>query len=598
MKSISWLRRLLATAALGALLLQSSFAERTTDPDKVLRYVFIAAEAGFDPAIGRDLYSAHVTQSVFETLYTYDYLARPAKLIPLTAAAMPEVSADGKTYTIRLKKGIYFQADPAFHGKPRELTMADYVYSYKRLMDPKLSSPHTWLWEGKVEGLDEFVEQAKKTGHFDIDRKVSGFELVDRYTLRIHLTHPDFNLGMIMAHEPNSAVAREVIEKYRDAQGQVMANPVGTGPYKLTEWVRGSRIVLEANPDFRGSIWDFQASDDPEDQKIVAQLKGKRMPQIGRIEISVMLEDQTRLLAFQNDEVDLFQLMGPLAPQLLRGGKLKPEFVAKGVQLSRIVDPEISYYYWNMEDPVVGGLSKEKIALRRAIAIAHNVNEEIQVVWNGDAVALEYPIPPGVVGYDPQYKSSLQYDPAAANALLDKFGYKIGADGWRTQPDGKPLVIKYTARNDSNGQQQSEMWKKTYDLIHIHMDGERRPFPDILQAEKDCQLQTRTAPWYADYPDGDNFMQLFYGPNVHQNNNGCSKIPEFDALYAQSQKLPAGPERDLLYHKMTRILEVNTAVRIGYARYRNMIAQPRVIGFKKHPILHCEWMYFDIEKRK
>ncbi|MFI4940995.1 MAG: ABC transporter substrate-binding protein, partial [Burkholderiales bacterium] len=470
------------------------------------------------------------------------------------------------------------------------------VYSYKRLMDPRLSSPHTWLWEGKVEGLDAFVEQAKKTGRFDIDRKVSGFELVDRYTLRIHLLHPDFNLGMIMAHEPNSAVAREVVEKYRDAQGQVMANPVGTGPYKLTEWVRGSRIVLEANPGFRGSTWDFQPGDDPEDKKIVAQLKGKRMPQIGRIEISVMLEDQSRLLAFQNDEVDLLQLEGALAPQVLRNGKLKPEFIKKGVQLSRIVDPEISYYYWNMEDPVLGGLSKEKIALRRAIALAHNVNEEIQIVWNGEAVALEYPIPPGIVGYDPQYKSSLQYDPAAANALLDKFGYKIGNDGWRTQPDGKPLVIKYTARNDSTGQQQAEMWKKSYDSIHIHMSDDRRPFPDILQAEKECQLQTRTAPWIADYPDGDNFMQLFYGPNTHQNNNGCSKIPEFDRLYVQSQNLPAGPERDLLYHKMARVLEVYTPVRIGYARYRNMIAQPRVIGYKKHPILHCEWMYFDIEK--
>ncbi|HCE10830.1 MAG TPA: heme-binding protein [Oxalobacteraceae bacterium] len=596
MKSL--LRMMLLVCLAGGLSMQAGFAASPADPGKVLRYVFVAAETGFDPAISRDLYSAQIVQSVFETLYTYDYLARPAKLIPLTAAAMPEVTDGGKTYTIHLKKGIYFPPDPAFKGKPRELTMADYVYSYKRLMNPKLNSPHTWLFDGKVEGLDEYAQEARKTGHFDPDRKVSGFELLDRYTLRIHLKRPDFNLGMILAHEPTSAVAREVIEKYQDAQGQVMANPVGTGPYMLTEWVRGSRMVLTANPDFRGSTWDFKAGSDPEDQKIVKELKGKRMPQIGRIEISVMLEDQSRLLAFQNDEVDLFELQGPLAPQVLKDGKLKPEFAKKGVQLSRIVDPEISYYYWNMQDPVLGGLSKEKIALRRAIAMAHDVKEEIQVVWNGEAQALEYPIPPGVVGYDPNYKSSLQFDPTAANALLDKFGYKKDADGWRTLPDGKPLVVRFTAYNDSVGQQQSEMWKKTYDLIHIHMEGVRSPFPDVLKAEKQCQLQTRVAPWIADYPDGDNFMQLFYGPNTHQNNNGCSQIPQYDALYEQSQKLPAGPERDLLYHKMTRILEVYTPVRMGYARYRNMIAQPRVIGYKKHPILHCEWMYIDIEKRK
>lgn len=595
-----WLRVILVACLACAVPMKASAAAPTSpaDPEKVLRYVFVAPETGFDPAITRDLYSALVVQSVFETLFTYDYLARPAKLIPLTAEALPEVSADGKTYTIRLKKGIYFADDPAFNGKKRELTMADYVYSYKRLFDPRLASPHSWLLEGKVVGLDEVAEQARKTNHFDYDANVAGFELLDRYTLRIHLKQSDFNLGMILAHEPTSAIAREVVEKYHDAQGQVMANPVGTGPYKLTNWVRGARMTLTANPDFRGSVWDFQPSSDPGDQEIVAKLKGKRMPQIGRIEISVMVEDQSRLLAFEGDEVDITELMGPLAPQAMIGGKLKPEFVKKGVQLSRIVDPEISYYYWNMKDPVLGGLSKEKIALRRAIAMAHNVQEEIKVVWNDEAIALQYPIPPGIVGYDPDYKSSLQFDPLAANALLDKFGYKIGSDGWRTLPDGKPLQVRYSARADSNGQQQSEMWKKTYDLIHIKMVGDLKTFPDLLKAEKECQLQTRTAPWIADYPDGDNFMQLFYGPNIGQNNNGCSKIPEYDVLYAETQKLPAGPERDLLYHKMARILEVYAPARIGYARYRNMIAQPRVIGYKKHPILHTEWMYFDIDKTK
>jgi oligopeptide transport system substrate-binding protein len=594
---LRWLNCIWLAALLAGLGMSMSPA-RAADPQKVLRVVFPASETGFDPAISRDLYSGMVMQSVFETLFTYDYLARPVKLVPLTAAALPEVTPDGKTYTIRLKQGIYFSPDPAFDGKRRELTMADYVYSYKRLLDPKLASPHAWMLEGKVSGLDALAQQAKKTGRFDYDAKVAGLELLDRYTLRIHLTQADFNLGMILAHEPTGAVAREVIERYQDAQGQVMAHPVGTGPYRLTQWIRGARMVLDANPDYRATVWDFQPGSDPEDQKIVVQLKGKRMPQIGRVEISVMVEDQARWLSFQNDEVDLFQLEGALAPQALQDGKLKPALARDGVQLSRIVDPEISYYYWNMRDPVLGGLSKEKIALRRAIALAHNVQEEIRIVWNNEAVALQYPIPPGVVGHDPAYRSSLQYDPAMANALLDKFGYKKGADGWRRLPDGKPLQIRYSARADSTGQQQSEMWKKTFNAIGIRMEGDRRPFPDLLKAEKQCQLQTRTSPWIADYPDGDNFMQLFYGPNIGQNNNGCVSIPEYDRLYVQTQKMPPGPERDALYRKMARLMEVYSAQRIGYARYRNMLAQPRVIGFKKHPILHAEWMYFDIEKRK
>ncbi len=592
-----WLCGLLFVCLLGGLPVRASIAASPADPGKVLRYIFPVEETGFDPAYVSDIYSSIIVDSIFEGLFTYDYLARPAKLIPLTAEALPEVTNEGKTYTIRLKKGIYFAPDPAFNGKQRELTMADYVYSLKRLVDPKLRSYRASFIEGKVVGLDDVVAQARKNGNFDYDRKVAGLELLDRYTLRIHLTKPDYNLEQILAHPATGALAREVVEKYRDEAGHVMDHPVGTGPYRLTEWVHASRIVLEANPAYRGFTWDFQASSDPEDQAIIARMKGKKMPQIGRIEISVMIENQSQWLAFEKDEVDLFQLQEPLAPQALTNGKLKPELVKRGVQLSRIADPELAYFYWNMQHPVLGGLSKEKIALRRALAMAHNIDEELKIVWNSEAVALEYPIPPGVVGHDPAYKSSIQFDLAAANALLDKFGYKKGADGYRTLPDGKPLVVRHTVRAGSLGQLELEMWKKTYNSVGIRMEGDTRPFADLLKAEKQCLLQSRRFSWLADYPDGDNFMALFYGPNIGQSNGGCVKIPEYDKMYEQTRKLPHGPERDLLYHKMVRLLEVYAPQRLGFARYHNMLAQSRVIGYKKHPILSAEWMYFDIEKR-
>ncbi|MFL6657689.1 MAG: ABC transporter substrate-binding protein [Massilia sp.] len=564
-------------------------------PVKTLRYIFPAAETGFDPAVARDLYSGHVTQAIFETLFTYDYLARPVKLVPLSAAALPEVSADGKTYTIRLKKGQYFTPDPAFKGKRRELTMADYVYSWKRLFDPKLASPHTWLLEDKIVGLDALATAAKKTGKFNFDAPVAGFELLDPYTLRIHLTQTDFNLGMILAHEPTVALAREVVEQYGDMNGAVHGHPIGTGNYTLGEWVRGSRIVLEKNRDHPLETWDFKGNGTPDDERIIAQMKGKLMPQIDRIEISVMVEDQSRWLSFQSGAADLFWLDGPLAPKAMDGGKLRPELAAKGVQLSRQIDPEITYYYWNMQDPVVGGFGKEKIALRRAIAMAHDVDEEIRIVWNGQAQRTDWPIPPGVVGYDAGYKSINQYDPALANKLLDRYGYKRGKDGWRTLPDGKPLVLHYTSRNEASGVLLAEAWRKTYNAIGIHMENERMIFSDLLQAEKLCKVQSRSYQWVADYPDGDNFMQLYYGPNVNQNNSGCLADPEIDKWYAAARMMPASPARDELYHKMARRIEVLGASRVAYARYRNMLAQPSVLGYTKHPILHQEWSYIDID---
>ena len=585
----------------GSILLSSSvssFAQSPADPKKVLRYVFPVAETGFDPAGVHDLYSAHVNGSIFETLFTYDYLASPAKLVPRTAVALPEVSADGLTYTIRLQKGIYFAADPVFKGKKRELTSADYVYTFKRLLDPSLRSPNSWLLDGRILGIDTLLKQAQKTGKFNYDQSVAGLQTPDRYTLVIRLTSPDQNFPMLLAHQPAGAVAREVIEKYRDKAGFVMGHPIGTGPYMLSRWTPGSRIILKANPDFRSFVWNFKAST-PEDQKIVKAMQGKKMPQIGVIDIQVMEEGQSRWLSFIKDEVDLFALDGELTVQALQDGKLKPELVKKGVQLSRITDPSIDYHYWNMQNPVVGGLSKDKIALRRAMAMAFSADNYINILQKGDSQKLQAPIPSGVVGYDPNYRSSIPYSVKAANLLLDRYHYKVAADGWRTQPNGKPLVIEMTlSGNNLRSQQQAEFWKKTLDSIKIRMTTKSMPFAEALKLEKQCKTMFKASAWIADYPDADNFMQLFYGKNIKITNNGCVKIPEYDRLYEQAQKMTPSPERDAIYAKMSRLLEVYMPVQVIGARYRNILAQPRVIGFKKHPILPAEWMYIDIDLKK
>jgi len=566
------------------------------EPVKTLRYILPAAETSFDPAISRDLYTGHVLQAVFDTLYSYDYLARPVQLMPAAAAALPEVSADGKTYTIHLKKGQLFTPDPAFGGKRRELTVADFVYSWKRLFDPKLASPHSWLLEGKILGLDALAADAARTGRFDYDKAIPGFEIVDPYTLRIHLVQTDWNLGMILAHEPTAAVAREVVQAYGDSKGEVSANPVGTGYYKLSDWTRGSKIVLEENKDHLPETWDFKAGSDPDDQRIVRQMQGKKIPQIGRIEISIMLEDQSRWLSFTSGETDLFWLDGPLAPKALLNGELRPELKAQGVQLSRQLDPELTFYYWNMQDPVLGGRSKPRIALRRAIAMAHDVDEEIRLVLNGEAQRLYFPIPSGVLGHDPDYQPLQRYNPKLANQLLDRYCYKKGPDGWRTQPDGKPLVITYTSRNEANGVLMAELWRKTYKTLGIRMENERMILPDLMKAESLCKLASRSYQWLADYPDGDNFMQLFYGKNVGQNNASCYSDPQYDQWYEASHNMPPGPERDALYHKMARQVEVQGVAMMAYSRYRNMLAQPSVLGYKKHPILHQEWKYIDIDR--
>jgi ABC-type transport system substrate-binding protein len=566
------------------------------DPAKVLRVAFPTAETGFDPVRVSDLYSNTINEAIFERLLTYDYLARPAKLVPMAAEAMPEVKDDGRTFVFRIRKGIHFTPDPAFKGQRRELTAEDFAYSYKRHLDPKNRSPWAFLLEGRIEGLDELADAAKKSGRFDYDAKIPGMRVVDRYTLEFRLKTTDYRFAFVAAHVPFGAMAREVVEAYGD---DTPAHPVGTGPYVLKQWQRGSKIVLEANPDYRGFTWDFAVSEPSWDDALVKAMHGKRMPQIGRVEVSIIEEVQSAWLAFNQKELDLLALPPTFRPQVFdAGNRIKPEWTEQGVALFKAIDPDISYVFFNFRDPLVGGFEKEKIALRRAIIMAYNVDEEIRVIRKNQAVAAHMPIPAGVIGHDPSYRTINPYDPDLANKLLDYFGYRRGNDGYRALPDGKPLTLRLASGTTAIEREFNELWKKAMDAIGVRIDFQIGKFADHLKAAKACQLMMWSAEWSADFPDGDNFMQLLYGPNTGQSNNGCYESKAFDALYVKSTKLPNSPERNLLFLDMTRQMEVDGAWGMHVSRERNQLIRPWVKGYKKHPILHAEWQYMDLEPRK
>jgi oligopeptide transport system substrate-binding protein len=595
---VGTLRRIVVVAAAIAMLAVSAIAHPAKAP-KTLRVTFQAAESGFDPVKVSDYYSGTIIEQIFDPLLTYDFLARPPKLVPNVAEALPAVSDDGKTYTFTLRRGIYFSDDPAFKGQRRELTAHDYAYSIKRFLDPRNRSPYAFLFEGKIVGLDDLAAQAKKSGKFNYDAPIAGLDTPDPHTLRIRLTDTDFNFSHVLAFSLSGAVAREVIEAYGD---DTSSRPVGTGPFRLAGYTRSAKIILEANPAYRGAIWDFAPGDDPRDREIAARMQGKKLPQIERVEVSIMEETQSRWLAFQSGDTDLEYQLPEIAPLFLNAdGTLKDEFARRGIRVERSIDPEITYTYFNMQETIgnepnpVGGFSKEKIALRRAIAMAYKVEEQIRIIRKRQAVRAEFPIPPGVAGHDAAYRSSIIHSPPIANALLDKVGYRRGADGYRTRPDGKPLVIRYSSTPSERDRQFDELMKRSLDSIGVRLVIHKDRFPELLKLETQCRLMMRGAAWIADYPDGDNFMQLLYGPNSGQSNNACYRSEEYDRRYERSRLLPNGPERDKLYHEMTRLMEVHTVWILADSRYRNVLLHPHVVGFKKHPVLHAEWLYMDID---
>ncbi len=570
-------------------------AAAQADPNKVLRVAFPIAEAGFDPQAAGDLYSNHVIRAIFDTAYTYDYLARPLKLVPNTAVSLPQISADGRVWTMRIKPGIYFNDDPVFKGQKRELTAADYVYSWKRVIDPKVRSPNLQAFDDLFEGSDAAIAKAKETGKFDYDAPMEGLLAVDRYTIQIKLKRPSYDLLSNLTQIFSGAVAREAIETYGDLNTWAMQNPVGTGPYRLKEWRRGQKIVLEANPGFRDV--SFPDSRDPQDRDIVARMKGAKLPRIGRIEIAIIEESQPRLLAFEKGDLDYVTVPGDLVWNVMgKDNKPLPRFAAAGVTLARGVQPAIIFTYFNMEDPVVGGYTKEKIALRRAIGMAYNVDEEVRVLRQGQGMPATQVIPPGVTGHDPKFSGHAKFDPQGANALLDKFGYiDRDKDGWRDLPDGKPLVLKMGTSPSAIDRQFNELWQRNLTAIGVRVEFVNQKFADLLKMARAGQLQMWALGNTSLTPEGYQFLGLLYGGFSGLSNLSRFKQPDFDRVYDLSRSLPDSPERTKYFREMSQIVSAYSPWMLNAYRIENIVVYPWVIAYKYNAFQNHPWMYYDID---
>src|SRR5436189_73077 len=173
----------------------------------------------------------------------------------------------------------------------------------------------------------------------------------------------------------------------------------------------------------------------------VRSMQNVDLPQIGAIEISIIDEDLPRLLEFERGGLDVAVLRGEVATRPLADNKLRPEYVARGVTRAVFPEPFVFSFYFNAIDPMIGGLGNDRVALRRAVALAIDTESLVKIVYAGQALPANQIVPPGVGGHDPAVRPKSLYDPATAKALLDRFGYKIGADGFRTAPDGKPLTL-------------------------------------------------------------------------------------------------------------------------------------------------------------
>jgi oligopeptide transport system substrate-binding protein len=573
-------------ALLVVLCLGAGVGAHAADSAKVLHIASPDIDT-LDPHQYTDDPSFQVLMAIFEPLYEWDYLASPPKLTPLTATAPLEVSPDGKTWTAHLMPGIFFTDDPAFKGKPRELTAEDYVYAYKRWIDPNGRRGGSPIVTDLIVGARPVVDAARASGKFDFDRPIEGLRALDRFTLQLKLTEPNYpNIRDLFGFV--GAVAREVVEA---AGPDIRIRAVGTGPFRLREWKRGSRIVLEANPRYRGLR--FPASDNPAHAALERGMQGKILPQIGVIEIAVIDEDLPRLLQFEQGGLDFVVLRGEVANRLLTDGRLKPAYASRGVVHYVYPEPYTFSVYFNVADPVVGGMSNERIALRRAIALGLDIGELLKIVYAGQALPANQMVPPGVGGHDPTLPVKPLYDPAAARALLDRFGYRANGNGSRTMPDGKPLKLTLSQRTGAVSREVETLWKKNMDAIGLTMDFVVAPFQEIIKALEKGQYQL----YYGGFggsPSGSNELIQLSAKQPQRVNVSQFRLPEYDRVLETFVRSDSDAQQIAAARRMTEI-ELTYMPQLPAAfRLESNFVNPWVRGFSPM-VFSSYWKYLDID---
>jgi oligopeptide transport system substrate-binding protein len=570
--------RLTLVGLAAALLIVVTSVVPTSGSGTTVRIAYTVGLETLDPARAPDVFTQAVAGMLFDQLYIPDYLARPVQVRPLAASGMPSVSPDGRGITIAIRPGIRFASHPAFGGRPREMTAEDFVYSMKRFMDPALRSPIVSLIAGKIEGLDDLGSRASAgKARFDYDEKVSGLMAVGRYTVRIRLTQPDPTFVYLLANPDLSIVPHEAVE----ADGDEFARrPTGSGPYVVREFKPGARLVLERNPDYRAMRWEDVATAGPNDPEWATALRGRRFPLPDRVELLNIPEATTRLLALERGEIDV----APAPAAAIENNELAPRLAKAGFKLVRAAAPILNWFSFNMRDPQIGGAAPANIALRRAIALAIDDDEYIRVLEDGAATKAEFWIPPGISGYDPSYRNPVRYDPATANALLDRFSYRKGRDGYRRRPDGSELALTFTVGTSSRQRQWSEFMKRSFERI-----GVRVKFDPVAGAEQVARVETcrfqiqNTGGWIFDWPDGSNLMLAFYGRANGSVGMACMQDQEFDTVYERLLITPLGPERVPLYRHLVERLNVLTPVRLVPVPDEIYLTAPTIRGLLVHP---------------
>ena len=559
--------------------------------ERVLEYGAVAVAGSADPNQVASMYDADLVGLTYDALYEYEYLARPYKLKPALADGMPEVSKDGRTYTIKLKKGIRYPDDPCFKetgGKGREFEAKDFVHAMYRKADPKAKSQTWWLVSGLIAGLDALREKSAEKP-FDYSVVIDDLKAVDRHTVQFRMKTPFPQIMWVLAKESMAPYPLECAQHYGD---DFANHTVGLGPFRMQEWQKNARYTLVRNENYRE---DYYPSEGEPEDKEAGRLAdaGKRVPFADKVVVHEFSQTQPYWLQFRAGKFAWGRVPGEFTEEVFKvaskeGNKKVWERDAKGRRvLTEEYAKKYTYYPlflldliyrgFNYEDPVVGGDGKGK-KVRQALSLAHDIEEENNLFYNGLNVVYAGIVPPGVQGFDPKVKNPYKGpDLERAKKLLAEAGY----------PEGKGLPeLQECGSEDARSVEQASFFIKNAEKIGVKIRYEAMRFAELSKKLKEKRCQIMGLAWGGDWPDAQNFVQLAYGPNKSPGSNNYNyDKPEVNRLYKESLPMPPSPARDKIYQRINAIILEDQPFHGSMARTRDYLIPADTLNFKPEEMI-------------
>jgi ABC-type transport system substrate-binding protein len=553
----------------------------------VLRIAHDEDVQSWDPAVAFDSASLDVLPGIFETLYQYDYLSEEYRLVPLLASDFPTYSDEGRTLRIPIRSGVHYQADRCFRLPPqkrRELTAEDFVFALKRLALPSLRSSGWWALGARIEGMPELrarlaAAPAQDRSALLESASVPGLQAEGPYVLRIRLKRAFPQIKHLLAMTFSAPIAPEAARAYSEPDGSI-PHPVGTGPFELKDWQRGSRVILERNPDHHSEFYPAEGSNEYRNRGWLADA-GKMLPFLDGVVFEIFRADGPAWQAFIQGKIDALRipkdrLTGAITNQV----NLTPELEAKGVRLSIESGPAFAYLLFNMR---TGLLARNKW-LRQAISSAIDRTKWIELVSSSAARKMTTLLPPGLRDRPESSALKYDYDLDKARALLRKAGYPGGR--------GLPELTLELRGTDGFNQLLGEFFVRQLAAAGIRLKFRLHGFDSYLDDVRRGNFQIAYGNWGVDYPDAQDVLQLLYGPNAAPGPNLSSfKSATANRLYERIAALEPGAERATLIAEMDGVAQEESPWVFGYYYSRYIVSQPWVLNFRNNVIILNKYKY-------